>query len=302
MGLEVDEGPLPVDRIGGADEAFLTSSLRGMLPMTRLLGRALPAPGPMTRELWAETFSWLEFPRNDKMTTVAHVTAWLEQFAPARLAEPWDNVGLLWGDPGAPVERVMTCLTVTPASAAEAIRERAGLIVSHHPVLFREVKRIRADRQKPVISGNWPARGSRSPAHTPRLTTRTMESTTSFAAVLAWWILPPLRPFSHPAGGWTPGPSSFKVVVFTPAAERDAVSSAAFAAGAGQIGAYDECSFAIPGEGTFFGNRRGKSDRRRAWSQDDRPRATAGVRLPHGQAGRCSRGGPRQPLVRRARY
>lgn len=79
------------------------------------------------------------------MTTVALVTAWLEQFAPARLAEPWDNVGLLWGDPGAPVERVMTCLTVTPASAAEAIRERAGLIVSHHPVLFREVKRIRAD-------------------------------------------------------------------------------------------------------------------------------------------------------------
>lgn len=59
MGLEVAEGPLPVDRIGGADEAFLTSSLRGMLPVTRLLGRALPAPGPMTRELWAETFSWL---------------------------------------------------------------------------------------------------------------------------------------------------------------------------------------------------------------------------------------------------
>ena len=39
----------------------------------------------------------------------------------------------------------MTCLTVTPASAAEAIREHAGLIVSHHPVLFREVKKIRAD-------------------------------------------------------------------------------------------------------------------------------------------------------------
>ncbi len=33
------------------------------------------------------------------MTTVSDVTAWLEQFAPARLAEPWDNVGLLWGDP-----------------------------------------------------------------------------------------------------------------------------------------------------------------------------------------------------------
>ena len=79
------------------------------------------------------------------MTTVADVAAWLEQFAPSRLAEPWDNVGLLWGDPAATVERIMTCLTVTPATTDEAIRERAGLIVSHHPVLFRETKRIRAD-------------------------------------------------------------------------------------------------------------------------------------------------------------
>jgi hypothetical protein len=46
---------------------------------------------------------------------------------------------------------------------------------------------------------------------------------------------------------------SFKVVVFTPEAERESVSSAAFEAGAGRIGAYEECSFASPGEGTFFG-------------------------------------------------
>ena len=38
------------------------------------------------------------------MTTVADVTAWLEQFAPSRLAESWDNVGLLWGDPAAAVD------------------------------------------------------------------------------------------------------------------------------------------------------------------------------------------------------
>ncbi len=79
------------------------------------------------------------------MTTVAEIAAWLEQFAPAHLAEPWDNVGLLWGDPAGTADRIMTCLSVTPRTAAEAVRERAGLIVSHHPVLFREVKRIRAD-------------------------------------------------------------------------------------------------------------------------------------------------------------
>ena len=79
------------------------------------------------------------------MTTVADVAAWLEQFAPSHLAESWDNVGLLWGDPAAAGQRVMTCLTVTPATAAEAIREQAALIVSHHPVLFRPANRIRAD-------------------------------------------------------------------------------------------------------------------------------------------------------------
>ena len=79
------------------------------------------------------------------MTTVADVTRWLEDFAPSRLAESWDNVGLLWGDPEAPIERVMTCLTVTAETALEAVGEQAGLIVSHHPVLFRETKRIRSD-------------------------------------------------------------------------------------------------------------------------------------------------------------
>ena len=84
------------------------------------------------------------------MKTVGDVTAWLEQFAPSGIAERWDNVGLIWGDPDAPVERIMTCLTVTPTTANEAIDERAELIVSHHPILFREVKKIRAD---------WPETG-----------------------------------------------------------------------------------------------------------------------------------------------
>ncbi len=50
--------------------------------------------------------------------------------------------GLLLGDFGAEVERVMTCLTITPQSAAEAIRQKANLIVTHHPLPFRPVRRI----------------------------------------------------------------------------------------------------------------------------------------------------------------
>jgi dinuclear metal center YbgI/SA1388 family protein len=70
---------------------------------------------------------------------------YLDNFAPSRLAAEWDNVGLLVGDRQQAVSRVMTCLTVTPAVAAEAIREHADAIVTHHPLPFRPLTRITAD-------------------------------------------------------------------------------------------------------------------------------------------------------------
>jgi dinuclear metal center YbgI/SA1388 family protein len=79
------------------------------------------------------------------MASLADLCAYLESFAPSLLAADWDNVGLLVGDHAQNVERAMTCLTITPASAAEAIRERADLIVTHHPLPFRPLKRLTAD-------------------------------------------------------------------------------------------------------------------------------------------------------------
>lgn len=76
------------------------------------------------------------------MPTIAAVAAFLEQYAPPRLAEEWDNVGLLVGDPAREVRRAMTCLTITGASAAEALADQADLIVAHHPLPFRAVKRL----------------------------------------------------------------------------------------------------------------------------------------------------------------
>jgi dinuclear metal center YbgI/SA1388 family protein len=69
----------------------------------------------------------------------------LEAFAPPRLAEEWDNVGLLAGDPEREIRRVMTCLTITPASAAEAVARQADVIVTHHPLPFRPLKRLTTD-------------------------------------------------------------------------------------------------------------------------------------------------------------
>ena len=74
--------------------------------------------------------------------TVRDLTALLESFAPIGLAEDWDNVGLVVGDPAHPVERVMTCLTLTEDVAQEAIDNRVELIVTHHPLPFRPLKRL----------------------------------------------------------------------------------------------------------------------------------------------------------------
>jgi len=76
------------------------------------------------------------------MPTIGDVATILEQFAPTALAEVWDNVGLLVGDRGWPARRVMTCLTITPTSVAEAISAEADLIVAHHPLPFEPLKSI----------------------------------------------------------------------------------------------------------------------------------------------------------------
>jgi dinuclear metal center YbgI/SA1388 family protein len=73
---------------------------------------------------------------------INRVLAYLDTLAPLELAEDWDNVGLLWGYRGRSCDHVLTCLTLTPDVAAEAIDRQVQLIVSHHPILFRAVQRL----------------------------------------------------------------------------------------------------------------------------------------------------------------
>ncbi|MCC7419146.1 MAG: Nif3-like dinuclear metal center hexameric protein [Planctomycetaceae bacterium] len=79
------------------------------------------------------------------MTSIDDIATFLDSFAPRSLADDWDNVGLLVGDRQSPAHRLMTCLTLTPDVAAEAIEEKCDLVITHHPVLFRAVKRLTTD-------------------------------------------------------------------------------------------------------------------------------------------------------------
>ncbi|MEM9410598.1 MAG: Nif3-like dinuclear metal center hexameric protein [Planctomycetota bacterium] len=80
------------------------------------------------------------------MIKLDQICNFLNEIAPLQLAEDWDNVGLLVGDRELEIRKVMTCLTITPESADEAIKQQVDLIVSHHPLPFRPVKRITVER------------------------------------------------------------------------------------------------------------------------------------------------------------
>ena len=82
------------------------------------------------------------------MTTVREIESFLYGWAPRELAESWDNVGLLVGDPEATVERVLVALDITPQVAEEALERGCQLIVAHHPVMncaWHPVQTVRAD-------------------------------------------------------------------------------------------------------------------------------------------------------------
>src|SRR5205085_5011578 len=180
------------------------------------------------------------------MLTVAAIVEELMRLAPLPLAADWDNVGLLLGDRAAPVERLMTCLTVTPESAAEAVESGVQLLVTHHPILFKAVKRLTADTVEgtmllPLIRAGVAVYS----AHTAYDDARDGINET-LARRLGLEGVAPLRRRE--------GPRAYKVVVFVPDSDLGKVSDAMFAAGAGHIGQYSECSFRLAGTGTFFGS------------------------------------------------
>ncbi|OWK35863.1 Nif3-like dinuclear metal center hexameric protein [Fimbriiglobus ruber] len=179
------------------------------------------------------------------MPTVVDVIAYMDRFAPSSLAADWDNVGLLAGDPAVPADHVMTCLTVTPDVAAEAVAERADIIVSHHPVLFRGAKALTPSTPDGRIL--LPLLRAGIAVYSPHSAFDNCVGgiNDGLARRLGLTHVRPLRPRG--------GKRECKLVVFVPDADLANVSDAVFAAGAGIIGQYEQCSYRLAGTGTFFG-------------------------------------------------
>ena len=79
---------------------------------------------------------------------VGDVTAALEVFAPLRIQESWDNSGLIIGSPEDEVHGVMVGFDCTPELVKEAVEKGCDMVVTHHPLIFKGIRRI--DSKDPV--------------------------------------------------------------------------------------------------------------------------------------------------------
>lgn len=166
----------------------------------------------------------------------------LHGWYPPDLAEEWDNVGLQVGDPTTPVERLLVALDPTLGAVAAASSQGAQLLVTHHPLLFKPLRRLTPD--DPMGRVVWQAvQGgvAIAAAHT-NLDVAADGLNCWLAERLGLASAEPLQPTASPL---------IKLAVFVPVAHAETVADALFAGGAGQIGAYDQCSFRTAGIGTF---------------------------------------------------
>jgi len=163
--------------------------------------------------------------------------------APRELAESWDNVGLVIGDPGARVRRVLVCVDATEQVLAEARAVGARLVVAHHPPFLDSLKRVRADEAESAVA----YQAVRAGVGICVMHTNLDYAPQGLCVELACLVgLEDIRPLS-PAGA----SALVKLTVFVPASHVAPVRAALAEAGAGRIGEYAECSFGVEGEGTF---------------------------------------------------
>ncbi len=85
------------------------------------------------------------FPEYTNVPTIYQFLEILHHITPEHLAEDWDNVGLLVGDPQQSVHRVLVALDPTRPLIDMAIQGRYDLVLTHHPIIFRPLKTLRTD-------------------------------------------------------------------------------------------------------------------------------------------------------------
>ncbi len=184
-----------------------------------------------------------------KKATVNDLCQAMDNIAPPGLAQSWDNVGLILGDPHNQLKRVLLCIDLTTPVLKEAVRLRVGAILAYHPPIFKPLSRLVAGSAD-MASLVWECARSHIAIYATHTALDAAEGGANdvLAAMCGLKVSEPLEYMDQP------GHSQCKVVTFVPAGAVQLVANAVFAAGAGHIGDYSHCSFRTPGQGSFFGH------------------------------------------------
>src|SRR5450756_957348 len=165
----------------------------------------------------------------------------IDTVAPFRLQEEYDNAGLIVGSMDDEVRGVLLCLDVTHETVEEADRAGANLILSHHPPIFRAIKKLDPIQHSALLVA-------------VRMNMALLAVHTNFDAVADG-----LNAFVARRMGLTDlgilelheSERLYKVVTFVPPEFREQVLDAMFSAGAGHTGSYSRTSFRVAGTGGF---------------------------------------------------
>ena len=163
-----------------------------------------------------------------KEIKVRDVVAHLNKIANPGLAYDWDNVGFQLGDAEQEVKKILLTLDVTENVIEKAIKEKVDLIISHHPFIFRAVKKITNPMYLKLIKNNISV-------HCLHTNLDLIKKGVNFA--LADKLgLKNLEFLSTESGA-----ELFQIAIYVPENSMEKVAEAVFATGAGNIGNYENC-------------------------------------------------------------
>ncbi|RRN77979.1 Nif3-like dinuclear metal center hexameric protein [Pseudoxanthomonas sp. SGD-10] len=170
---------------------------------------------------------------------------YLEEIAPLAYQESYDNAGLIVGDPNKEIKSALISLDCTEAVVDEAIAKDIDIIISHHPIVFKGLKKFNGKNyvERVVI------KAIKNDIALYAIHTNLDHISAGVSKKICDKLGLKNTKILDPKGGLLK-----KIVVFVPVTHKEAVKDALFAAGAGNIGNYSECSFELDGKGSFKAN------------------------------------------------
>lgn len=174
--------------------------------------------------------------------TIRDISKLLEQWAPLANAESFDNVGLLVGDFTTPVSNILVAHDALEQVVDEAVTKNCNLIVCFHPILFNGLKRLNGNNyvERAIIK----AVKNDIAIYAIHTSLDNIPKGVSFSMARALEL-------ENPSVLIPKKDTIYKLTTYVPDAFAKALKESLFAAGAGQIGNYSECSFSLKGKGTY---------------------------------------------------